>query len=181
MLKSSKAKEWVIHWEMSMMLANIEQSLAKLPDLIDRNLKYANNGNAGHLQWFSLSMFKGVSEMVKKTDIILQLCPRHYYLRDKASEVRNKAMPYSEFFLSLIRADPLLRCMLMDMKIVRDLEVISDNCAICLDDFVEEDLNGKSVGVKETECGHIFHSKCIFQWLRSNKHHCCPLCRYQLM
>ncbi|KAK9153812.1 hypothetical protein Sjap_001292 [Stephania japonica] len=173
------AKEWVMHWEISMTLARIEQFLAKLPELIDQNIRHDNNGNVDHLQWFLLSMFKGVHEMLKTIDIMLKLCPDHYYLRDKAINVRNKATPFTNFFLSHIQADLLLRCMVLNMKSVRDLV---SGCAICLDDFVEGDLNnGEFVGFKETECGHTFHAKCIFMWLQSNHHHYCPLCRYRLM
>ena len=50
---------------------------------------------------------------------------------------------------------------------------IIDNCLICTENFNINDL------IKKTKCNHIFHTKCIKQWLckESNK---CPICRTQI-
>lgn len=49
---------------------------------------------------------------------------------------------------------------------------MEDNCSICLQDMTENDFC-------KTECGHMFHSSCIFKVVvRDPK---CPLCRYQLI
>lgn len=48
--------------------------------------------------------------------------------------------------------------------------IINDNCAICLEDFVE------SVKVKLLACGHGFHPKCIAPWI-SERSDTCPVCR----
>ena len=47
-----------------------------------------------------------------------------------------------------------------------------DPCAVCLDEFL--------VGSRVTRmpCSHLFHSRCIRNWLITN--HVCPLCRFQL-
>ena len=44
-----------------------------------------------------------------------------------------------------------------------------DRCSVCLEDYI----SGQSE-VRSMRCGHAFHSSCITQWLRLNKH--CPLC-----
>lgn len=43
-------------------------------------------------------------------------------------------------------------------------------CAICLNDFVSKD-----VVTKLSNCNHIYHSKCLFEWLKINN--TCPECR----
>ena len=45
-----------------------------------------------------------------------------------------------------------------------------DLCPICLDD-----CSGKTCAL---ECGHTFHTKCIFNWLSKNKS--CPCCRAEI-
>ena len=47
------------------------------------------------------------------------------------------------------------------------------NCAICLGDF-------QGIDIIKTfhNCGHIFHKKCLLQWLK--KSNCCPLCKHDL-
>jgi hypothetical protein len=53
-----------------------------------------------------------------------------------------------------------------------DVNIGQDNCAICLD-------RGKKMFVK-TNCGHLFHKKCLFSWCKSQKANNlqakCPLC-----
>jgi hypothetical protein len=34
---------------------------------------------------------------------------------------------------------------------------------------------------KTDECDHIFHSKCIHEWMINNANDNCPLCRTNLM
>ena len=41
------------------------------------------------------------------------------------------------------------------------------NCCICLDDILSN--------IKTTKCNHIFHKKCINNWLKEKNE--CPLCR----
>lgn len=50
---------------------------------------------------------------------------------------------------------------------------VVDTCAICL-----EDMNTKGI-YKELKCGHMFHLKCLTEWLNSGNEnsHCCPTCR----
>ncbi|KAG4148189.1 hypothetical protein ERO13_D05G270820v2, partial [Gossypium hirsutum] len=47
-----------------------------------------------------------------------------------------------------------------------------DECAICLEEFVE----GEEVAWMP--CGHGYHEGCIVKWLETN--HICPLCRYEM-
>ena len=48
-----------------------------------------------------------------------------------------------------------------------------DTCSICLEDVTSK---GSS---RKLKCGHMFHNKCVSQWLNSGNEnaHCCPLCR----
>ena len=54
----------------------------------------------------------------------------------------------------------------------KDANIGQDNCAICLD-------IGKKMFVK-TNCGHLFHRKCLVAWVKSQKANSlqskCPLC-----
>ena len=51
---------------------------------------------------------------------------------------------------------------------------IDENCSICLEKFKGTDV------VKQFACGqHIFHKKCLINWLK--KSNICPLCKYDLM
>ena len=45
-------------------------------------------------------------------------------------------------------------------------------CAICIEGFEEEQI------IKKLYCSHIFHRKCLKEWLKINK--ICPLCRSDL-
>lgn len=47
------------------------------------------------------------------------------------------------------------------------------SCSICLEDFTEE------VIVRQTRCGHVFHSHCLTQWLERPARRC-PLCQGDL-
>nr|GEY79355.1 NEP1-interacting protein-like 1 [Tanacetum cinerariifolium] len=65
----------------------------------------------------------------------------------------------------------LPKCMFKDCdKIERNGTHVSNNCAICLQSFKNREV------VRELpECRHIFHLKCIDEWLiRSGS---CPVCR----
>merc|ERR1719295_530346 len=46
---------------------------------------------------------------------------------------------------------------------------MSINCSTCLELFTASSV------VISTQCGHIFHSHCIIEWLKSRSN--CPLCR----
>jgi Ring finger domain len=46
-------------------------------------------------------------------------------------------------------------------------------CAICFDDFKLNETD-----IRNLQCNHIFHEKCIFPWLRSNA--TCPVCRFRM-
>ena len=44
------------------------------------------------------------------------------------------------------------------------------SCAICMDDCKEKTCT--------LECGHMFHTKCIFTWFKKNNN--CPMCRAEV-
>ena len=47
-----------------------------------------------------------------------------------------------------------------------------EECIICL-----EDLNNYELTM--LECGHVFHSKCIYEWFSKSKSMICPICRHK--
>ena len=61
------------------------------------------------------------------------------------------------------------RARVLDTSCVVEMPVVEeDTCAICLDEFTEDDPG------METECGHVFHIQCLMQWRsRSDE---CPMC-----
>ena len=56
---------------------------------------------------------------------------------------------------------------LYNKQTVSPLHITSFTCCICLDDDLEN--------TKTLLCGHMFHQKCIEEWLQ--KEESCPLCR----
>jgi len=57
----------------------------------------------------------------------------------------------------------------MSINIVNPLAATDDVCSICLDNLNNEQI------YKLPECGHQFHTNCIFHWLRCG-HNKCPYC-----
>ena len=48
-------------------------------------------------------------------------------------------------------------------------------CAICIDDFKDKE------NVRETPCKHIFHEKCIMEWVKTKiEEPTCPQCRQEI-
>ena len=47
------------------------------------------------------------------------------------------------------------------------------NCAICLEDYKEDNI------IEKTPCNHIFHSDCLIYWIDKDNV-TCPLCRANL-
>ena len=48
-------------------------------------------------------------------------------------------------------------------------------CCICFEDFTELSL------VRETDCMHIFHSKCLMEWIKAKLPvPDCPFCRQEV-
>ncbi|CAN8278198.1 unnamed protein product [Cochlearia groenlandica] len=48
-------------------------------------------------------------------------------------------------------------------------------CAICLNELLSESEAEQEDIIKMPKCLHLFHEKCIFEWL--SRHNSCPLCR----
>ena len=51
---------------------------------------------------------------------------------------------------------------------------IEDICSICLEKFVKTNF------ITKLDCTHIYHHKCIFDWICENKYEC-PLCRRSII
>ena len=82
----------------------------------------------------------------------------------KASYIDSNLKPVINFY----NGDTLVS------KKVKDLEekstLTEDSCSICFNKFKSCDQV-----TKLCKCGHIFHSECLFSWLKSKD--TCPLCR----
>ena len=50
---------------------------------------------------------------------------------------------------------------------------VDQTCCICLEDFAARDE------VLNLQCSHMFHAKCIFQWINKEKNKC-PLCNTEI-
>ncbi|GAB2218999.1 hypothetical protein Droror1_Dr00006624 [Drosera rotundifolia] len=51
-----------------------------------------------------------------------------------------------------------------------------DGCPTCLDGFNDEKKMAMNVIIR-TMCGHVFHRRCIYNWLRDPRRWSCPMCR----
>ncbi|XP_065876610.1 uncharacterized protein [Euphorbia lathyris] len=79
---------------------------------------------------------------------------------------------------------PATQSSISNLEIVRVADFPGDEncvetergCSICLEEFRE--TSTAEVEVKRMPCLHMFHGKCIDQWL--NKSHYCPLCRFEM-
>lgn len=58
------------------------------------------------------------------------------------------------------------------IKTKHNFAFTQDKCLICLVKFLETD------NIRYMPCLHLFHSNCIYQWLRRKKN--CPLCKYDI-
>ena len=56
------------------------------------------------------------------------------------------------------------------IMLLKPYEPVVETCSICMDD-----CKGKTCTL---ECGHKFHTKCIFTWFKKNNN--CPLCRAEV-
>jgi hypothetical protein len=52
------------------------------------------------------------------------------------------------------------------------IEYISDNCSICLNEYIIQDTIRKL-----KICNHIYHETCINEWVDKFNNDTCPLCR----
>lgn len=52
-----------------------------------------------------------------------------------------------------------------------ELEAYADHCAICYETMTSRDA-------KRTRCGHMFHTKCLIQWIRRRP--ICPMCNSEI-
>ncbi|KAI0497459.1 hypothetical protein KFK09_020687 [Dendrobium nobile] len=54
----------------------------------------------------------------------------------------------------------------------------ADCCAICLADYANEEREDNQIRILP-DCGHVFHARCVGQWLGINP--TCPICRSSVM
>jgi hypothetical protein len=54
--------------------------------------------------------------------------------------------------------------------IVIDKNFENNECIICLEDMLVDDK------VKILDCGHMYHYKCIDDWIKKKKELNCPIC-----
>jgi len=52
------------------------------------------------------------------------------------------------------------------------IEYISDNCSICLNEYITQDIIRKL-----KVCNHIYHETCINEWISKFNNDTCPMCR----
>ena len=64
-----------------------------------------------------------------------------------------------------------------DKKLAADKE----SCAICMDEYQEEEDDGTTNGkqIVELSCGHVFHAKWMEEWVEKND--ICPMCRKPIL
>ncbi|XP_010533312.1 PREDICTED: E3 ubiquitin-protein ligase ATL41-like [Tarenaya hassleriana] len=62
----------------------------------------------------------------------------------------------------------------VDEKRFKEMGLESETCSICLQDF----LGSSGKNLTHMPCSHVFHSDCVFEWLR--KQNSCPLCRREI-
>ncbi|XP_010533076.1 PREDICTED: RING finger protein 141-like [Tarenaya hassleriana] len=62
----------------------------------------------------------------------------------------------------------------VDEKRFKEMGLESETCSICLQDF----LGSSNKNLIHLPCSHVFHSDCVFEWLR--KQNSCPLCRREI-
>lgn len=55
-------------------------------------------------------------------------------------------------------------------RIKEDDTLIDNDCVICMSNYQKDE------GVRELDCKHTFHKKCIDKWLKEGSV-CCPVCR----
>ncbi|KAK6931196.1 Zinc finger, RING-type [Dillenia turbinata] len=55
---------------------------------------------------------------------------------------------------------------------VYNMKEAAESCAICLEDFLQEEL------LKLMPCNHFYHEKCIKKWVEKSRY--CPICRCEL-
>lgn len=58
------------------------------------------------------------------------------------------------------------------MPFCKEHDKYNDGCSICLETFDDAEI------IQQLECKHVFHPKCIGEWLSTNE--TCPLCRGQI-
>ena len=60
----------------------------------------------------------------------------------------------------------------MSINIVNPDSSLEEQCSICLDNYIKEDI------LNELKCGHKYHNTCIDDWIKNNNN--CPLCRLSI-
>jgi hypothetical protein len=77
---------------------------------------------------------------------------------------KNKPEEVEEAFIDLIPES--------EIKDVEKFHGENSDCIVCLNSFQSGDL------VTTLPCSHVYHSKCIKDWLKTNP--TCPVCKYEI-
>lgn len=69
----------------------------------------------------------------------------------------------------------------INKKNIKKYNLKQETCCICLDNYHQKCENHKECSKKcyQLYCNHIFHKKCIVDWLDTNMK--CPLCNISIM
>ena len=117
---------------------------------------------------------KSIREEIRKNQEILRRNDEK--LRKMEEEFnRIKEMLRSSRFIRINENDNEMNDILnqLPMTIIGDINKLNDEnkrCIICLEDFKNDDK------IIYLPCFHLFHEKCITDWINMNKGFC-PLCR----
>jgi hypothetical protein len=101
-------------------------------------------------------------------------CPNNPYLRDRLIDP-----DYHNYFqrIERIYQQILVSSISPSPQIVDEIFEISDECSICLSNFVNS-----QVVMKPSGCQHCFHDNCMMQWIEGGNanNRKCPLCRIEI-
>nr|UXY87444.1 ERAD-associated E3 ubiquitin-protein ligase [Cryptomonas sp.] len=104
--------------------------------------------------------------MLNNISISKKVIFRYYALRKILGCIKEFVLDFEEF--TRFRKTTISINKLMKSPTDKDINTLTDKtCIICRDEM-------KSEFSKMLSCGHIFHIKCLQNWLR--RQYCCPIC-----
>jgi E3 ubiquitin-protein ligase DOA10 len=59
------------------------------------------------------------------------------------------------------------------MLVENEVKKEDDYCLICRDEKDDK-------GLIKLSCGHIYHKKCLIQWMKQIKNEVCPMCQQKI-
>ena len=101
--------------------------------------------------------------------VIINNCVLNYVYKDELVKFQDIYLyyclvMYSVIYFILLLSSNKLNKLQISIKKLNDKE----SCSICL---IDSNL------LYETECKHLFHEKCITEWITKHQNNSCPLCR----